>query len=101
MSREMNQVRRSGLAYCEPSTAFALGRVHVRVLGPVPLSPSGLPAGTVALCGRDVASGWDLPGDVSTDSLAADAQLRPDGVVLLCPACGKAAAAILVESAVD
>ncbi|MDH6284032.1 hypothetical protein [Prescottella agglutinans] len=87
------------LAFCEPGNAVAMGKIHVRVVGAGrPERGAGLPAGTEALCGRDLDYGWDLDGDVTTESV--DQRSRPragDGHVWLCRGCADAYTALATQ----
>lgn len=51
-------------AHCERVTATPTSPIHIREVGPEGLKFSGGIVGE-ALCGRDVARGWDLPGEVA------------------------------------
>lgn len=77
-------------ATCELATAVALGRNHLRDLGPGEgLLPHGIPPKVRAttLCGRDLTGGWDL-AMVDADEIARLATPRPgDGRVWPCPRC--------------
>lgn len=74
-------------AFCEPSWATAESPEHIREVGPEGLMPGGgVPV--AALCGRDLAKGWDLAGAVTPETVQALASPRDgDGRVFLCPPC--------------
>lgn len=77
------------LAFCEPGNAVAMGKIHVRLVGAgQPARGAGLPAGTQALCGRYLDYGWDVDGDVASESIAEQSQPRAtDSHVWLCHGC--------------
>lgn len=77
-------------AFCEPVTAAAMGKIHLRSTEGHPGSPAGLSAGTAALCGRDLRSGWDLELMATEESIAEAGRPRAsDGHVWLCSLCAE------------
>lgn len=76
-------------AFCEPSWATTESREHIRQVGPEGLLPSGgIPE--PALCGQDLAKGWDLPAEVTAETVHALASPRDgDGRVFLCTPCAE------------
>lgn len=72
-------------AFCEPSWASTSSREHIRIVerGEVKLG-GGIK--TSALCGFDLAHGWDLPGDVTAQrvELGLIAECNPT-----CPDCAR------------
>lgn len=75
-------------AFCEPVHAVTLGPIHIRRVGEEGLKlGGGIPV--APLCGREsVIRGWDLPDEVTPETVLADSTPRPgDGHVFLCRAC--------------
>lgn len=74
-------------AYCEPTWATPLSKEHIRKVGPEGLMLGGGVPGE-ALCGRDLARGWDVPRNVDhTSALVLSSPRLGDGRVFLCPVC--------------
>lgn len=82
----------SELSFCEPVWATTSSLEHIRLLD----GPRRLGGGIegVALCGFDLARGWDIQGDVTAERIrrGIGAHANPT-----CPVCGSLALALLNE----
>lgn len=95
MRRRQVAIEMPLLAFCEPGNAMAMGKEHVRVVGPEGHKYGGGIPGA-ALCGRDLRKGWDLQRQVTADAIRTLGTARPgDGHVWLCADCGTAAQRLL------
>lgn len=69
-SRRTSSVEGITHAFCEPSNATPTSRVHIREVSDSRLYPGGgIPS--QPLCGFDLRHGWDLPGVVTLEKVAA------------------------------
>jgi hypothetical protein len=74
-------------SFCEPVTAIAMGKWHIREVGPEGLKfGGGVP--NDALCGRELRFGWDMEAVFTAErALSMVTPREGDGHVFLCPAC--------------
>lgn len=81
-------------AFCEPVTAVAMGKEHIRVVGPEGRRlGGGIPHGDAGgvLCGRDLGRGWDLGREVTPRIVEILTTPRDgDSHVWVCPKCAEA-----------
>jgi hypothetical protein len=77
-------------SFCEPVTAVAMGRWHIREVGEEGLKTGGgVP--NDALCGRGLHRGWDLEYRMTPEfALQLVTPRDGDGHIALCPACYEA-----------
>ena len=74
------------LAFCETVHATPISVEHLRVVGPEGLMLGGGAPGA-ALCGRDLAQGWDLQRPVTDETVARLTTPDDTGRGALCAAC--------------